>query len=136
MVRVMTTGRGRALRFMAILQALLEPLALSASGYERMINGWTAASGGTGTGQARTGQNWSGQAPSIGTDRGNEAPGATWRVKARPRNRNWGRGLGFSLARVFAFPRLPTQLRRRCLTRASRRVYAATPLLRLELFTM
>ena len=52
-----------------------------------------------------------GQAPSIGADRGNEASGATWRVKSRPRNRNWGRGLGFSLARVFAFPRLPTQLR-------------------------
>jgi len=38
---------------MAILQALLEPLALSASGYQRMTNGWAAASGGTGTGQAR-----------------------------------------------------------------------------------
>ena len=36
-----------------------------------------------------------------------------------PRNRNWARGLGFSLARVFAFPRLPTWVRRRCLTRAS-----------------
>src|SRR5271157_5970626 len=51
--------------------------------------------------------NRSGQAPSTGTDRGNESPGAPWLVKSRPRNRNWGRGLGFSLARVFAFPRLP-----------------------------
>ncbi len=34
--------------------------------------------------------NRSGQAPSTGTDRGNEAPGAPWRVKSRPRNRNWG----------------------------------------------
>jgi len=30
---------------MAILQARLERLALSASGHERMVNGWAAASG-------------------------------------------------------------------------------------------
>jgi len=30
---------------MAIRQARLEPLALSASGHERMVNGWAAASG-------------------------------------------------------------------------------------------
>jgi len=30
---------------MAIRQARLEPLALSASGHERMFNGWAAASG-------------------------------------------------------------------------------------------
>ncbi len=43
------------------------------------------------------------------TDRGNEAPGAPWLVKSRPRNRNWGRGLGFSLARVFGIvPTCPT----------------------------
>ena len=30
---------------MAIPQALLERLALSASGHERMVNGWAAASG-------------------------------------------------------------------------------------------
>ena len=56
------------------------------------------------TGQARNRSepvNRSGQAPSIGTDRGNELPRATWRVKSRPRNHTSGRG--FSLARVFAF---------------------------------
>ena len=41
---------------MAIRQARLKPLALSASCHERMVNGCTAATGGTGTGQARTGQ--------------------------------------------------------------------------------
>jgi len=46
--------------------------------------------------------NQSGQAPSIGTDRGIEASGAAWRVKSRPRNRNRGRGLGFSLTRRVA----------------------------------
>jgi hypothetical protein len=30
---------------MAIRQAHLEPLALSASGHERMVNGWAATSG-------------------------------------------------------------------------------------------
>jgi hypothetical protein len=30
---------------MAIRQARLEPLALSASGHERMVNGWAATSG-------------------------------------------------------------------------------------------
>jgi len=34
-----------ALRLMAIRQARLEPLALSVSGRERMVNGWGAASG-------------------------------------------------------------------------------------------
>ena len=38
--------REQALRLMAIRQARLEPLALSASGHERMINGRAAASGG------------------------------------------------------------------------------------------
>ena len=32
------------MRLMAIRQALLEPLALSVSGRERMFNGWAAAS--------------------------------------------------------------------------------------------
>ena len=54
--------------------------------------------------RGRTGQ--TGQARHHRLSRqGNEAPGATWRVKSRPLNRNWGRG--FSLTRVFAFPRLP-----------------------------
>ena len=42
------SGRARreeALRLIAIRQARLEPLALSASGHERMVNGWAAASG-------------------------------------------------------------------------------------------
>ncbi len=64
--------------------------------------------------------NRSGQALSIGTDRGNETPGATWWLRSRPRNRNWARGLGFSLARVFSFPRLPSQLRQRCVASAPR----------------
>ena len=55
---------------------------------------------------ARSTWNRSGEAPSIGIDRGNEAPGATWRVKSRLRNRN--RGRVFPLARVIAFSRLPT----------------------------
>ena len=33
------------MRLMAIRQARLEPLALSVSGRERMVNGWAAASG-------------------------------------------------------------------------------------------
>ena len=33
------------MRLMAIRQARLEPLALTASGHERMVNGWAAASG-------------------------------------------------------------------------------------------
>ena len=33
------------MRRLPIRQARLEPLALSASGHERMINGWAAASG-------------------------------------------------------------------------------------------
>ena len=33
------------MRLMAIRQARLEPLALSASGHEGMVNGWAAASG-------------------------------------------------------------------------------------------
>jgi len=33
------------LRLMAIRQARLEPPALTASGHERMVNGWAAASG-------------------------------------------------------------------------------------------
>jgi len=33
------------LRLMAVRQARLEPLALSGSGHERMVNGWAAASG-------------------------------------------------------------------------------------------
>ena len=37
--------REQALRLTAIRQARLEPLALSASGHERMVNGWAAASG-------------------------------------------------------------------------------------------
>jgi hypothetical protein len=37
--------RAQALRLTAIRQARLEPLALSASGHERMFNGWAAASG-------------------------------------------------------------------------------------------
>ena len=37
--------REEALRLMAIRQAGLEPLALSASGRERMVNGRAAASG-------------------------------------------------------------------------------------------
>ena len=37
--------REQALRLMAIRQARLEPLALMASGRERMFNGWAAASG-------------------------------------------------------------------------------------------
>ena len=40
------------------------------------------------------------------TDRGNEAPGAPWLVKSRPRNRNWGRGLGFSLGKYSVNPYL------------------------------
>src|SRR5271157_4466292 len=42
------SGRARreqALRLMGIRPARLEPLALRASGYERMANGWAAASG-------------------------------------------------------------------------------------------
>jgi len=39
------SGREQALRLMAIRQARLEPLALSVSGRERMLNGWAAASG-------------------------------------------------------------------------------------------
>ena len=50
---------------------------------------------------------WLGYAPMTGVNRGNKVPGVPWRFKSRPRNRNWGRKLGFSLARVFAFPRLP-----------------------------
>jgi hypothetical protein len=38
------SGRKLALRLMAIPQARLEPLALSASGRERMFNDWAAAS--------------------------------------------------------------------------------------------
>src|SRR5271157_6294916 len=37
--------REQALRLMGIRQARLEPLALRASGHERMANGWAAASG-------------------------------------------------------------------------------------------
>ena len=33
------------MRLMAIRDARLEPLASSASGHERMVNGWSAASG-------------------------------------------------------------------------------------------
>ena len=36
-------SREQALRRMAIRQARLEPLALSASGHGRMVNGWAAA---------------------------------------------------------------------------------------------
>src|SRR5271157_1454833 len=36
--------REQALRLMGIRQARLEPLALRASGHERMANGWAAAS--------------------------------------------------------------------------------------------
>src|SRR5208283_5127799 len=39
-------NREQALRHMASRQARLEPLALSASGHERMVNGRAAASGG------------------------------------------------------------------------------------------
>jgi len=39
--------------------------------------------------RSKTGQNRSGQAPSIGAERGNEVPAATWRAESRPRNRNW-----------------------------------------------
>jgi hypothetical protein len=46
-----------------------------------------------------------GHAPSTGTDGGNEAPGAPWRVKSWPRIRDWDRG--FLLARVFPYPRIP-----------------------------
>ena len=38
--------QGQGSRLIAILQAGLKPLALSASGHERMINGRAAASGG------------------------------------------------------------------------------------------
>jgi len=53
------------------------------------------------------GPDWNrlGHAPSTGTDRGNEAPGTTWRVKSWPRIRDWDRG--FSLARVFPYSRIP-----------------------------
>ena len=58
------------------------------------------------TGQAPSAEpdrpNRTGQAPSIGIDRGNEVPGATWRVQARPHNRNWRRGL--SLAKGIFLP--------------------------------
>jgi hypothetical protein len=37
--------REHALRLMAIRQARLNPLALSASDHERMVDGWAAASG-------------------------------------------------------------------------------------------
>ena len=37
--------REESLRLAAIRKARLEPLALSASGHERMVNGWAAASG-------------------------------------------------------------------------------------------
>ena len=36
-------SREQALRRVAIRQARLEPLALSASGHRRMVNGWAAA---------------------------------------------------------------------------------------------
>src|SRR5208282_5350101 len=39
------SGRERALRLMAIQQARLEPLAVSVSGHERMVNGRAAARG-------------------------------------------------------------------------------------------
>jgi len=39
------TMSGRSLRLMAIRQARLEPMALSASGQEKMVNRWAAASG-------------------------------------------------------------------------------------------
>ena len=38
------SNREQALRRMASRQARLEPLALSVSGHERMVNGWAAAS--------------------------------------------------------------------------------------------
>jgi hypothetical protein len=38
--------REQELRLMAIGQARLKPLALSASDHKRMVNGWAAASGG------------------------------------------------------------------------------------------
>src|SRR5208337_4098862 len=44
-------------------------------------------------------------AQATGTDGGNEAPGASWRVKTLPRVRNWDRR--FSPARMFPCPRLP-----------------------------
>src|SRR5271157_5285130 len=96
---------------MAIQQAGLEPVVLSASGHERIVNGRATAMGEESVYFIRTNRlirlhDRSGQAQSIGTDRGNEAPGATWRIKSRPRNRYLGEG--FSLVRVFAFPRLPT----------------------------
>jgi len=40
----------------------------------------------------------------MGTIKGNEAPGATWRFKSKPRNRDRGRGLGSSLAKGTCFP--------------------------------
>src|SRR5271157_1403712 len=49
-------------------------------------------------------KNRSGRTPSIGTIKGNEAPGVTWRFKPKPRNRNRGRGLGSSLAKGSCFP--------------------------------
>ncbi len=65
----------------------------------------------------------SGHAPATGTNGGNEAPGACCRVKTWPRVRNWDRG--FSLARVFCYPRFPIWLMRRCLAKAS---YPGVPL--------
>jgi len=67
-----------------------------------------------------------GHVPTTGTDGGNEAPGACCRVKTWPRVRNWDRG--FSLARVFPYPRLPIWLMRRCLAKASKASYPGVPL--------